>query len=127
MKTIYTIIILSFLSLSAFCQNIDQNGRTPEQQKIASVAPAQEVYLIEDASAKTSASFKLKYALPAGKTSGEIVLFHPKADLVLKKISLTQQQGSIEILTKDLPAMGVIAAIYADVVPLQSKTIKFTE
>ena len=125
MKTIYTIIILSFLSLSAFCQSIDQNGRTPEQQKITSVAPAPEVYLQEDASAKTSASFKLKYGLPAGKTSGEIVLFHPKADQILKKISVSQQQGAVEISTKDLPAVGVIAALYADTTPLQTKTIKF--
>lgn len=127
MKTIYTIIILSFLSLSAFCQSIDQNGRTPEQQKISSVAPVQEAYLQEDASAKTSASFKLKYALPAGKTSGEIVLFHPKADLILKKISLTQQQGSVEISTKDLPVIGVTAALYSDAIPLQTKAIKLIE
>jgi hypothetical protein len=123
MKTIYTIIILSFLSLSAFCQ-IDQNGRTPEQQKLTSAVPAQEVYLQEEASAKTSVSFKLKYALPAGKTSGEIVLFHPKADQILKKISLTQQQGSVEISTKDLPPTGIVAALYSDNVPLQSKNIK---
>jgi hypothetical protein len=127
MKTIYTIITLCFLSLSAFCQNIDQNGRTPEQQKITSVKPIEEVYLHEDASAKTSVSFKLKYALPAGKSSGEIVLFHPKADLVLKKINLNQQQGSVEISTKDLPTIGVTAAIYTDTVPLKSKAIKFIE
>lgn len=127
MKNIYTIIILSFLSLSAFCQNIDQNGRTPEQQKITSVAPTPEVYLQEDAAAKTNASFKLKYALPSGKTSGEIILFHPKADEVLKKINLNQQQGSVEISTKGLPSTGVIAALYAGTVPLQIKTIKLIE
>ncbi|RYU96888.1 hypothetical protein [Emticicia agri] len=125
MKTIYTLITLCLLSMSAFCQNIDQNGRTPEQQKITSVAPVQEVYLQEDASAKTIASFKLKYTLPAGKTAGEIVLFHPKADQVLKKISLTQQQGSIEVSTKDLPVTGVIVALYTDSVPLQTRNIKF--
>ena len=127
MKTIYTIIILSFLSLSAFCQNIDQNGRTPEQQKLTSVAPAPEVSLQEDATAKTSASFKLKYVLPAGKTSGEIVLFHPRADQVVKKISLTQQQGSVEVSTKDLPVIGVTAALYADNILLQTKSIKLIE
>lgn len=127
MKTIYTLIVLCFLSLSAFCQSIDQNGRTPEQQKITSVTPTPEVSLQEDTSAKTSASFKLKYVLPAGKTSGEIILFHPKVDQILKKISLTQQQGSVEISTKDLPLVGVIAALYVDTVPLQSKTIKLIE
>ncbi len=127
MKTTYTIIILSFLSLSAFCQSIDQNGRTPEQQKISSVAPVQEVSLQEDAFAKSSASFTLKYALPAGKTSGEIILFHPKADQVLKKISLTQPQGSLEISTKDLPHVGVIAALYSENVPLKTKAIKLLE
>ncbi|GAB3510479.1 hypothetical protein [Emticicia fontis] len=127
MKTIYTIIILSFLSLSAFCQGIDQNGRTSEQQKMTSVTPVQDVYLQEDASAKTSVSFKLKYALPVGKTSGEIILFHPKADQVLKKISLTQQQGSVEISTKDLPFISVVVALYTDTAPLQIKTIRLTQ
>lgn len=127
MKTFYTIIILSFLSLSAFCQSIDQNGRTPEQQKISSVAALQEISLQEDFTAKTSASLTLKYALPAGKTSGEIILFHPKADLILKKISLTQPQGSVEISTKDLPLVGVIAALYSDNIPLRVKIVKLLE
>ncbi|MBA4852703.1 hypothetical protein [Emticicia sp. BO119] len=127
MKIIYTLIILCFLSLSAFCQSIDQNGRTPEQQKITSVAPVQEPYLQEDTSAKTVASFKLKYALPTGKTSGEIILFHPKADQILKKISLTQQQGSVEVSTKDLPIIGVIAALFTDTIPIQTKAIKLVE
>ncbi len=127
MKTLYTIFILSLLNLTAFCQSIDKNGRTPEQQKTTSVAPLQEILLQEDITAKTSASFKLTYALPAGKTTGEIVLFHPKADQMLKKISLTQQQGSVEFSKKDLPASGVIAALYADDILLKSKTIKLIE
>lgn len=126
MKKLYTITILSFISVSAFCQSIDQNGRTPEQQKISSVAAVQEVSLQEDATAKTNTSFTLKYVLPAGKTSGEIMLFHPKADQLLKKISLSSQQGTIEVSTKDLPAAGVIAALYTEDILLKSRTVKLT-
>lgn len=121
MKTIYTLIILSFINLSAFCQSIDENGRTAAQ-RITSATTVQEVSLKEDITLKTNASFTLKYTLPIGKASGEIVLFHPKVDKVLKKVSLSQQQGSIEISVKDLPA-NVIAALYSDNVPIKSTNI----
>jgi len=121
MKTIYTLIILSFINLSAFCQSIDENGRTAAQ-RITSATTVQEVSLKEDIALKTNASFTLKYTLPIGKASGEIVLFHPKADKVLKKVSLSQQQGSIEISAKDLP-VNVIAALYSDNVPIKSTNV----
>lgn len=121
MKTIYTLIILSFLSLSAFCQSIDENGRTAAQ-RITSATTTQEVSLKEDTALKTDASFTLKYTLPVGKASGEIVLFHPKVDKVLKKVSLSQQQGSIEFSVKDLP-VNIIATLYSDNVPIKSTNV----
>jgi uncharacterized membrane-anchored protein len=124
MIKLYTITILTFLSVSVFGQTIDQNGRTPAQQKISATVSVQEVSLQEDATAKTNTSFTLKYILPAGKTSGEIMLFHPKADQILKKISLNQQQGTIEVSTKDLPVAGVVAALYSENILLKSKTVK---
>ena len=125
MKTLYIFTIISLFNLSAFCQNIDENGRTAAQQKTTSVATSTpEVYLSEKETAKTATSFTLEYSLPEGKTTGEIMLFHPKADQLLKKVSLTQRQGTIQFSTKDLPTTGVVAGLYADNIFLKSKSIK---
>jgi hypothetical protein len=125
MKTLYIYTILSLISLSAFCQEIDENGRTAAQQKAVSTVPTKPaVYLQEDVSGKSTTAFTMSFSLPEGKTAGEIIVFHPKVDQELKKISLTQRQGSVQISTKDLPTV-VVLGLYTDGVLLESRVVKF--
>ncbi len=125
MKTTYIFTILSLLCFSAFCQETtDENGRTATQRSaVSTVVSKPAVFLQEDISTKSATAFSMNFSLPEGKTAGEIIIFHPKIDQELKKISLSQRQGTVQISTKDLPA-GVVVGLYADGVLLESKQVK---
>ncbi len=124
MKTLHIYTLLSLISFSAFCQEIDENGRTTAQQKaISAVIQTPAIYFQEDVSVKSTTSFTMKFSLPEGKTAGEIIIFHPKFDQELKKINLTQRQGTVQISTQDLPS-NVVLGLYANGVLLESKNVK---
>jgi hypothetical protein len=124
MKTLYIFAVLSLICFSAFCQEIDENGRTLVQQKAkSSVIPAPAVYLQEDLSGKSASAFSMNFSLPEGKTAGEIIVFHPKIDKELAKVSLTQRQGAVQISTKDLPSI-VVLGLYSDGKLLETKNVK---
>jgi hypothetical protein len=124
MKNIYIVTLLSLICFSAFCQEIDENGRTIAQQKAkSSVISAPKVYLQEDIAVKSASTFTMKFSLPEGKTTGEIIVFHSKIDQELKKISLTQRQGTAQISTKDMPN-DIVIGLYADGVLLETQRVK---
>ena len=125
MKRLYIITLLVLGGFTAFSQKVDENGRTEAQRTVvATVSSTPEVYLQENVAAKTLAAFTMEYSLPAGKTAGEIIIFHPQVDQELKKISLSQRQGSVQILTKDLPQMGVVLGLYVDGALVETKRVK---
>ncbi|WP_435356680.1 hypothetical protein [Emticicia sp. SJ17W-69] len=124
MKTTCIFIALSMFYFSAFCQEIDENGRTPAQQKaVSTIISTPAVYLQEDPTVKSASMFTMKFSLPEGKTTGEIIVFHPKIDQELKKISLMQRQGAVQISTKDLPN-GAVIGLYADGILLETQRVK---
>ena len=75
MKTFHICALLSLISFSAFCQEIDENGRTTAQQKVVLVVtPTPAIYLQEDVSVKSATAFTMKFSLPEGKKAGEIII-----------------------------------------------------
>ncbi len=123
MKIIYAILVLCAASSSAFAQSVDENGRTPTQRAAQSSVEAPKPLLEE--TNKTADETTINYHLPENVKAGEIIVFHPSRDLVLKTIGLAEKQGAVKLLTREFEVKGVVIGIYADKKLLGTKKVNF--
>lgn len=127
MKNIFTSFLFSMIAFVSFGQNIDENGRTPNQKNATITPPEPATYLTENKAIKSLSSFTLNFSLPEGKNSGEIKFFNPNKDEELKSIKVSQRKGSMQFSATDFTLKGVIVGLYADGILIETSKVTISQ
>jgi hypothetical protein len=125
MKILISLIFCS-VSFIGFAQNTsDENGRPIGSKPVNVVSSVEnDVYLRKNKDKSSPSSLVIEYSLPAGNTSGKLVLFNPRRDEELKSITLSGNNGGVTINTKDLGYDYFNAGLYlSDGTHIQSQSI----